>query len=128
MNECISFELRIGGKVCKFLSLYISTSQNRDEFEMFLDNLELDFDHKADKTPYLMVVLGDFNAKSNLWCSNDSTNIEGSKVDILTSSFDFHQIINKRAHILNNIFRTSCIDLIFTSQLNLSSSNSICKI
>ena len=95
---------------------------------MFLDNLELDFDHKADKTPYLMVVLGDFNAKSNLWCSNDSTNIEGSKVDILTSSFDFHQIINKRAHILNNIFRTSCIDLIFTSQLNLSSSNSICKI
>ena len=29
LNECISFELRIGGKVCKFLSLYRSPSQNR---------------------------------------------------------------------------------------------------
>ena len=58
MNECINFELRIRGKVCKFLTLYRSPSQNRDEFETFLDNLELNFDHMADKNPYLMVVLG----------------------------------------------------------------------
>ena len=48
LNECISFELRIVGKVCKFLTLYRSPSQNRDEFETFLDNLELSFDHMAD--------------------------------------------------------------------------------
>ena len=65
LNECISFELRIGGKVCKLLTLYRSPSQNRDEFETFLENLELNFDHMADKNPYLMIVLGDFNAKSN---------------------------------------------------------------
>ena len=75
LNECISFELRIGGKVCKILTLYRSPSQNRDEFETFLDNLELNFDHMADKNPYLMVVLGDFNAKSNSWYRNDSTDI-----------------------------------------------------
>ena len=65
LNECISFELRIGGKVCKFLNLYKSPSQNRDEFEKFLDNLELNFDHMADKNVFLMAALGDFNAKSN---------------------------------------------------------------
>ena len=43
---------------------------------MFLDNLELNFDHMADKNPYLMVALGDFNAKLNSWYSNDSTDIE----------------------------------------------------
>ena len=71
----------------------------------------------ADRNPYLMVVLGDFNAKLNSWYTNDSTDIEGLKIDILTSSFGFHQIINKSTHILNN--SSSCIGLIFTSQLNL---------
>ena len=117
LNECISFELRIGGNVCKFLTLYRSSSQNRDEFETFLDNLELHFDHMTDKNPYLMVALGDFNAKSNSWYRNDSTDTEGSKIDILTSTFCFHQIINEATHILNN--SSCCIDLIFTSQTNL---------
>ena len=71
----------------------------------------------ADKNPYLMVVLGDFNTKSKSGYSNDSTDIEGSKIDILTSTFGFHQIINEATHILNN--SSSCIDLIFTSQPNL---------
>ena len=71
----------------------------------------------ADKNPYIMVVLGDFNAKLNSWYANDNINIEGSKTDILTASFSFNQIINEPIHILNN--SSSCIDLIFTSQPNL---------
>ena len=71
----------------------------------------------ADKNSYLMVALGDFNAKSNSWYRNDSTDTEGSKIDIVTSTFGFHQIIKEATHILNN--SSSCIDLIFTSQLNL---------
>ena len=71
----------------------------------------------ADKNPYLMDGLGDFNANSNSWCTIDSTDIEGSKADILTSSFSFRQIINGTTHILNN--SPSCIDLIYTSQVNL---------
>ena len=43
-----------------------------------------------------MVVLGDFNAKSISWYTNDSINFEGSKVDFLTSGFAFHRIINKQ--------------------------------
>ena len=71
----------------------------------------------ADKNLYLMVALGDFNTKLISWYRNDSTDTEGSKIDILTSTFGFHQIINEATHILNN--SSSCIDLIFTSQPNL---------
>ena len=95
------------------MSLYRSRSQNKDDFETFLENLELNFDHKAEKTPFVIVVLGDFKS----WYTNDSTNFEGSKIDFLTSSFGFHQIINKPTHILNN--SSSCNNLIFTTQPNL---------
>ena len=46
-----------------------------------LDNLELNFHEMADKNPYLMVVIGDFNAKLNSWYTNDSKHIEGLKID-----------------------------------------------
>ena len=64
-----------------------------------------------------MIVLGDFNAKSNSWYANDNTTIEQSKTDILTSSFVFNQVINEPTHI--SINSSSCINLIFTSQPNL---------
>ena len=89
LNECISFEFRIGGKVCKFLSLYRSHSQNRDEFETFLDNLDLNFDQMTDKNLYLMVAVGDFNAKLKSWHTNVISDIEGSKIKILRSSYGF---------------------------------------
>ena len=63
-------------------SLYRSPSQNSDEFEKFLEKLEL----SIDKNPYTMVVLGDINAKFNSWYANDNTNIGESKIDILTAS------------------------------------------
>ena len=57
LNKCISFKFRIGGKVCTFLSLYRSLSQNREEFETFLDNLELHFDNTVNKNSYLVVLI-----------------------------------------------------------------------
>ena len=38
LNECINFEIRIGGKLCSFLCLYRSLSQTRDIFETFADS------------------------------------------------------------------------------------------
>ena len=35
LNECINFEIKIGGKLCSFLWLYRSSSQTRDIFETF---------------------------------------------------------------------------------------------
>ena len=64
-----------------------------------------------------MVVIGDFNAKSKYWCSQDSTNSEGITIENVTSQFGLSQIISEATHILES--SSSCIDLIFTTQPNL---------
>ena len=70
------------------------------------------------KNPVLLVVLGDFNAKLSQWYDKDSSTSEGISVENITSRFGLYQIINEPTHILET--SSSCIDLIFTSQPNLS--------
>ena len=67
------------------------------------------------KNPFLIVVLGDFSAKLSQWYDKDSNTSEGISIENITPQFRLHQITT---HILENSF--SCIDLIFTSQPNLS--------
>ena len=40
----MNFEINIGGKACNVICLIRSTSQTRDTFETFDDNLELTLD------------------------------------------------------------------------------------
>ena len=70
------------------------------------------------ENPFLLVVLGDFNAKLSQWHDKDGSTSEGISVESVTLQFGLHQIINEPRHILEN--SSSCIDLIFTSQPNLS--------
>ena len=67
--------------------------------------------------PFLLVAIGDFNAKSTNWCANDQTNFEGNKIEHITSQCGLSQIINETTHILDS--SSSCINLISTSQPNL---------
>ena len=66
LHECINFEIRIGGKLCRFVSLYRSPSQSQDDFESFANSFELNIDTATAHNTFLTVVIGDFNAKSNL--------------------------------------------------------------
>ena len=101
LSECVNFEIMIGNKICNFITLY----------------LEMNMETLAQRNPFLMVVLGDFNAKSKHWCSQDSTNFEGITIENVTSQFGLSQIITEATHILES--SSSCIDLIFTTQPNL---------
>ena len=56
--------LKIGGKVCNFISLYRSPSQNLDDFETS-KNFEFNLENIVQMNPFLVVVIGDFNAKSS---------------------------------------------------------------
>ena len=116
LQKSICFELNIGDKTCNFLSLYRSPSQSQD-FETFTENLELNLENLVQKDPFLVVAMGDFNAKSSNWFCQDKTNFEGDAIENLTSQFGLHQVIKEPIHILDT--SSSCIDLIFTSQPNL---------
>ena len=67
----------------------------------------------AQKNPFLLTAIGDFNAKSSNWYNKDKVNFEGNRTENVTSQFGLHQIINEPMHILPN--SSSCINLIFTS-------------
>ena len=117
LNECIVFYIKLGDKIFSFVVLYRSLSQSSDEFESFSKNLELTLDRVMKNTPYMMVLLGDFNAKCTNWYKHDKTNFEGIAIENISSQCGLYQVINEPTHILEN--SSSCIDLIFTSQPNL---------
>ena len=117
LSDCLNIEIMIGNKICNFITLYRSPCQNQDDFQAFVDNLEMNLETLAQINPFLTVVIGNFNAKSKNWCSQSSTNFEGITIGNMTSQFGRSQIINEATHVLG--FSSSCIDLIFTTLPNL---------
>ena len=79
LQECINFELNSSGKICNFISLCRSPSQTQNEFEKFIDNLELNLETLCENNPLVIVLIGDLNAKSKNWYSHDKTSHEGKK-------------------------------------------------
>ena len=102
----------IGGKLCRFVSLYRLPNQSQDDFQSFAN-----IDAVTAINLFLTVVLDDFTIKSNLWFKGDKTSYEGSKIDATTSQFGLQQLINEPTHLAAD--SSSCIDSIFTSQPNL---------
>ena len=101
----------------KLVSFNRSLSQTKDKFENFIKNLEVNLEHIVNKIPFLVVVLGDFNAITQGWYQNDITTFEGSKINMVTSGFSLSQATKEPKHILSN--STSSIGLIFSSQFNI---------
>ena len=104
--------------MCSFLFVYRSPSQTRDIFKTFADNLtQLTLDTIVKKNSFLIVALGDFNAKTTNWYNNNINSYEALKIDTITFQFGLKQVINEPTYVTSN--SSSCIDLIFTSQPNL---------
>ena len=66
LQECINFELNFH-KTCNFISLYRSPSQTQDKFEKFIEKQELNLESLCQNNPFLIVLIGDLNAKSKNW-------------------------------------------------------------
>ena len=88
MREYINFEIKIKDKLCNYITLYRLPNQCQDDFESFINDFELNLDSDIVNNPFLIVVLGDFNAKTSLWYNNDITTYEGSKIDGVTPNLD----------------------------------------
>ena len=60
VNECVRFELMVGDKLCNFTTLYRSSSQSRDQFEPFKENLELNLESAMQNDPFVEVLLNEW--------------------------------------------------------------------
>ena len=54
LNECITFEIKLGDKICKFLSLHMSPNQSEDGFKNFCNNFELTLDVVSAINPFFI--------------------------------------------------------------------------
>ena len=74
------------------------------QFHFFIDqfagNLQLTLDELANHKLFLIVVLGDFNVKSENWYKHDKTLYEGAKIDALTTQSELQKIIKEPTPIL----------------------------
>ena len=95
LQECLNIEFSIAKKIFRLISLCRSPSQNQEEFNTFLDNLESSLETVSFSNPFLTISIGDFNAKCASWYSKDNSTTEGSKLRFLTSQFRLNQIINE---------------------------------
>ena len=119
LQKCIWFDPKIGSKLCTIVPLYRSPSQSADEFEKFVNKLNLTTESITQKNPFLTVV----NARSPKWWTDDKTTQENLKIENLLSQFSLSQVINEPTHISQNF--NSCIDLLFKNQQNLITSSRI---
>ena len=78
LDECIKSELKMGDKFCRFVALYRSPSQTQDDFLFFSQNFGLTLEKLSENNPYLLVAIGDFNAKHRHWYSQDTNTFEGT--------------------------------------------------
>ena len=117
LKECLILEVSINNKRAYIVSLHQSPSQTSDEFDSFITNLEKIVVDISRGNPHFLLLIGDFNANSSNWSSNDATTAEGAQLDYFTSLYGMKQVITEPAHILESFY--SCIDLIFTNQQSI---------
>ena len=117
-KEALLLEMDYNNKKVMISVIYRSPSQSNIEFDLFLANFEQLLCEINNCKPYLSIITGDVNARSSSWWSKDINTPEGIKLFSLTSANGFSQLINEPTHIQGN--SSSCIDLIFTNQVNLS--------
>ena len=73
--------------------------------------------------PHLLLITGDFNARSSSWWSGYVDKIEGTQLESITSFHGLHQIINEPTHILPS--SSSCVGLTFSNQPNMITDNGV---
>ena len=123
LNAYVLCEVNVKGQVGFIIVSYLSPTQTSPQFDDFLSNFEKFFDDVQIFQPAFAVILGDFNARSKSWWSDDSTAIEDPRLDSLISIHGFHHLIFEPTHILLNLL--SYIDFIFTNQPGLEVDNGV---
>ena len=117
LHDCLVCEHFLNGRRSDLENLYRSPSQSSHEYDHFIKTFEQLIVHLNSFIPHLLLIVGDFNARSSRWWSGNVDNIGCTQLESMTSFHGLNQIINEPTCILPS--SSSCIDLIFTNQPNM---------
>ena len=81
LQELIVTELTICRKKVFLITLYRSPSQTSEQYEIFIDKLQVLLNHVRDERPYCLILTGDFNCRSSQWWKEDVESPEGAALD-----------------------------------------------
>ena len=110
-------EITFGRKKVFFIVLYRHPHQTSEEFDLFLDRLQLTVVRIKSLKPHCIVITGDINCRTKQWWPGDIELPEGSALDEFIESNNLSQLIDQPTNIRTT--GMSCIDLIITDQPNL---------
>ena len=116
-------EIRSQNEECFLTCIYRSPSQNQDELKNFCTNFDILLNNVNDELPICLIVTSNFNARCSRWGKNDTTNLQGQELDLLTLSAGYNQIIDKPTHVINTSM--SCIDLILCTNQSVISNHGV---
>ena len=88
-----------------------------DDFEMFIQRIELLTDYMHDEKPHCIIFAGDFNSRCKQWWPEDNEDHQGIALDEFIENNALFQLNEQPTHILEN--SKSCIDFIITNQPSL---------
>ena len=95
LNQALLLEVTYNNKKLIVSVIYISSSQNNNEWESFLSNFEqFLININKLKTSLSVIITGDFSARTSSWLANGFNTTEESKLFSLTSLNRFSQLIN----------------------------------
>ena len=87
--ECLVCKVCLGNKTGYVVVTYRSPSQTYLEFQKFLTSFDKLLQNLQNLNPHFTMILGDFNARSYSWWSEDMS-VEGNHIDSVTSMFGLH--------------------------------------
>ena len=111
VQERICFNLKINSKHCTIVSFIDHQFSLLMSVKFFLNKLSLTMESVTPNNSFLAVSIGDSNARSSKWWTDDKTTQEGFKIENVPSQFFVSQVLNKSTHISQNF--NSCINLLF---------------
>ena len=114
IQEMVVAEITIVRKKLLFVTVYRSPTQSPEQFDGFINHLQMTLNRFQAEKPHMTILTGDFNCRSSQWWSQDVEHPEGAMLDELIETNNLYQLINEPTNISNE--RMSCIDLIISDQ------------
>ena len=78
-----------------FVALYRSPNQSNEDFEEFYHNLQDNFDQIKDLKPHCMILMSDFNSRTEQFLLGDTDSQKGIALDELIELNNMTQLIDQ---------------------------------